>query len=193
MSFQKIRRKLVGPGFGLTVGDLVSLVNLGTPVVADVDRIVTSANMKVGAYTVAAQPDVPRNITATRTVVGDADTPGTLLITGTSVEDKVITETITVGAHGVTVAGVKAFKTVTSVVGAGWVIATDNDTITVGVGGVLGLPALVVAAADILLGVLGTTITAHTPLAGGTAEGTTIDMSAGTYDGSKAAMIFVAA
>jgi len=191
---EKFRRKIIGPGFGFPVGDLVTLVNLGTPVVADVDRIVTSANMKVGAYTIAAQPDIPRNITVTRTAVGAADTGGTVTITGTSVEDKPITEAITVGADGVTVAGAKAFKTVTSVVGAGWVIDEGNDTITVGVGTELGLTAKVAAAADILLGILGTTITAHNPTVTDppTAEGTTIDMSAGTYNGSKAAMVFVA-
>ena len=32
---------------------------LGSPVVDDVDRIVTDVHCKVGAYTIAAQPDVP--------------------------------------------------------------------------------------------------------------------------------------
>jgi len=190
MGIEKLRRKVIVPAIGFKAGDLVSLANLGTPVVADVDRIVTSTNMIVGAYTVAAQPDVPRNITVTRTVVATgADTGGTIVIVGTNIDNVVITETITVGADGVTVAGTKAFKTVTSVTGVGWVIAGGNDTITVGVGTVLGLAAAL-AVADIVLGILGTTITAHTPVTTGTVEGTTVDMSAGTYDGSKAAMVF---
>lgn len=185
--------KLIAPRFEHTLGRLPVLVNLGAPVVADVDRIVTSTNMIVGAYTVAAQPDVPRNITVTRTAVGAADTGGTIVITGTNYQNKVITETITVGADGVTVAGLKAFKTVTSVVGAGWVIAEGNDTITVGVGGVLGLPAKVNATTEMLLGILGTTITAHTPVvtSPATVEGSTVDMSAGTYNGTKEALVFV--
>lgn len=188
MGIEKFRRKLVAPAIGFPAGDLVSLVNLGTPVVADVDRIVTTANMKVGAYTIAAQPDVPRCITATRTVVVTADTPGTLVIVGTDYQDQVITETLTVGADGVLVVGAKAFKTVTSVTGVGWVIVGSNDTITVGVGAVLGLPAAS-AVADIVLGILGTAIIAHTPATDGTVAGTTVNMSAGTYDGSKAALV----
>ena len=67
---------------------------LGSPVVDDVDRIVTSVNMKVGAYTIAAQPDVPRNITVTQTAVGTEDTNGTVVIVGTDMNDNVITEKI---------------------------------------------------------------------------------------------------
>ena len=110
------------------------------PAVADVDRFVTSVNMKVATpYTVAtpAQPEAntARHVTCTRTVVGNADTPGTLLVTGTSMAGQTITETLTVGAHGVLVTGTQWFRTVTSVQGAGWVIdpgTTTEDTITVG-------------------------------------------------------------
>jgi hypothetical protein len=191
MGIEKFRRRVVAPAFRYRAEDLSILKDLGAPILADVDYIVESTNMKVGAYTIAHQPDVPRCITCTRTVVGDADTPGTLVIVGTNWDGQIITETLTVGAHGVLVVGAKAFKTVTSVTGAGWVIATNNDTITVGVGAVLGLPYIPDAAADILLGILGTTITAHTPVAAGTLEGSTIDMSAGTYDGSKHAFVFL--
>jgi hypothetical protein len=190
MGIEKFRRRVVAPAFKGRNIDASILCDLGTPVVADVDRIVTTANMIVGAYTIAAQPDVPRCITATRTVVGDADTPGTLVIVGTNWDDQVITETLTVGAHTVLVVGTKAFKTVTSVTGVGWVIATNNDTITVGVGAVLGLPFKPDAVADVMLGVLGVTVTAHNAAAAGTLEGSTVDMSAGTYDGSKRALVF---
>lgn len=187
------RTKINAPAFEITQGGISALVDLGAPVVADVDRIVTSANMKVGSYTIAAQPDVPRNITVTRTAVGAADTGGTVTITGTDAGGNVITESITVGADGVTVAGTKAFKTVTSVVGAGWVISEGNDTITVGVGDELGLPAAAQAVGDIILGILGVTITAHNPTVTDppTICGTTVDMSAGTYNGTKHAYVFV--
>lgn len=171
--------------------DIPVLYNLGAPVVEDVDRIVTSANMKVGTYTIAAQPDIPRNITATRTAVGAADTGGTITIDGTDASDAVIQEVINVGADGVTVAGTLAFKTVTAVTGAGWVIGEGNDTITVGVGSLLGLPVIPPATADVLLGVLGTAITAHNPAVAVGISGCTVNMSAGTYDGSKKAMVFV--
>ncbi len=160
---------------------------LGTPVVADVDRIVTSANMKVGAYTIAAQPDVPRNITVTVTAGDTADTMGTVVVVGTNAFNKAITETLTPVA-GSTVAGAKAFKTVTSVTGVGWAIDGSegtNDTITVGVGAVLGLPIKIAAAANCRLGIVGTALVVPTTT-GGTIENSTVDLSSGTYNGTKA-------
>lgn len=101
---------------------------------ADVDKIVTSTNMKVGAYTVAAQPSAPSLITVTATASGTADTPGTITVVGTDVYDRILTEVI-IPVAGSTVSGTRYFKTVTSVTGAGWVIdaGSGNDTITVGV------------------------------------------------------------
>lgn len=113
---------------------------LGSPVVDDPNLIVTIANMKNGAYTIAAQPDVPRNITVTHAEVGGGvDTLGTITIVGTDRADRVITEVIT-PVNGTLVAGTMAFKTVTSVTGAGWVIGVGNDTVIVGTGGLIGLP-----------------------------------------------------
>ncbi len=115
---------------------------LGTPELDDDDQVVTTANMKVGTYTVDASPDVPRVITVTHTSVGATDTLGTLTITGTDYADTVITEVITPLAD-TTVTGTKAFKTVSGIDGADWVIAEGNDTITVGTGPALGLPEVV--------------------------------------------------
>lgn len=101
---------------------------------ADTDKIVTTTNMKVGAYTVAASPSVPSLITVTVTASGTADTMGTITVVGTDIYDRVLTEVITPVA-GSTVTGTRYFKSVTSVTGAGWVIdaGSGNDTITVGV------------------------------------------------------------
>jgi hypothetical protein len=90
--------------------------------------------MKVGTYTIANQPYCPQLITVTATASGTADTMGTITITGTDIFDTVITDVIAPVA-GSTVTGTKYFKTVTSVVGAGWVIdvGSGNDTIVVGV------------------------------------------------------------
>ena len=160
---------------------------LGTPVVADDDRITVSVDMKVGSYTLAAQPDVPRNITVTVTAGGTADTMGTITVTGTNAIGQVITEAI-VPVAGSTVAGLKAFKTVTSVVGVGWVIDAvegTKDTIKIGVGTVLGLP-IKIATGDCLLSVLGVAYVVPTVTVGATVEVCTIDSSSGTYNGSKA-------
>jgi hypothetical protein len=136
---------------------------LGSPVVDDVDLIVTSANMKVGAYTVAAQPDVPRNITVTQTAVDAEDTNGTIVVVGTDIAGNAISETITPNS-GVTVAGAKAFKTVTSVTGAGWEIGGGNDTVTVGVGSLIGLPLALTADALVFAGTLNGTREATLPV-----------------------------
>jgi len=135
---------------------------LGSPVVDDVDRIVTSTDMKVGAYAIAAQPDVPRNITVTQTAVDAEDTNGTIVIVGTDIAGNAITETLTPNA-GETVAGAKAFKTVTSVTGVGWVIGGGNDTITVGVGSLIGLPYLLPADSLVFAGTLAGTREAALP------------------------------
>lgn len=160
---------------------------MGAPLVADDDKVVVSVDMKVGTYTLAAQPDVPRNITVTATAVGTADTMGTITVTGTNAVGQVISEVITPVA-GSAVAGLKAFKTVTSVVGAGWVIDAvegTKDTIKVGIGTALGLP-IKVATGDVPLSILGTAIVVPTLAVGASVENCTIDSSGGTYNGTKA-------
>lgn len=122
--------------------DLKSIVHvdLGSPAVEDTDWIVASADMKVGAYTLAhTAPDVPRNITVKVTATDAADTMGTVVVVGTNMNGEALTETITPSA-GSTVAGTKAFKTVTSVTGAGWVTGGGADKIEVGFGAKVGLP-----------------------------------------------------
>jgi hypothetical protein len=110
-------------------------------VVADVDYFVVSANMKVGAYTLAhtSMPVGARNVTVSQTAVGAEDTNGTIVVVGTDLAGAALTETITPNG-GATVAGTKAFATVSSVTGVGWVIGEGNDTVTVGFGDVVGLP-----------------------------------------------------
>jgi len=113
----------------------VAIIGLGTlHTAADTDRIVTTANMKVGTYTVAAQPYCPSLITVTTSASGTADTQGTITIAGTDIFGVAQTDVI-IPVAGSTVSGVKYFKTVTSVTGAGWVIdvGAGNDTIIVGV------------------------------------------------------------
>lgn len=112
------------------------------------DHYIAAAEMRVGAYALAtASPGdgTARSVVATRTAVDTADTGGTLTITGTDLAGNVITEAIAVGADGVAVATTRAFATVTSIVGAGWVIdgaEGTKDTIDVGFGDLIGLPDL---------------------------------------------------
>jgi hypothetical protein len=101
-------------------------------IIPDDDKIVVSANMKVGAYTIAAQPVAPSIIGVLVTAVGATDTLGTITIVGTAPDGSALSETITPVA-ATTVKTTNAFATITSVTGAGWVIGEGNDTIKVGV------------------------------------------------------------
>lgn len=111
---------------------------------ADADKIVTSVDMKNGTtYTIAAQPGFPSKITATVTAGDTADTPGTLTIAGTGFFGESISETITL-IVGSAVSTTQYFRTVTSAIGAGWVIDAvegTKDKITVGVPASGGIPA----------------------------------------------------
>lgn len=110
--------------------------NIAATTAAVADRIVASANMKVGTYTVANASPVWAGgalITVTHAQVGGVtDTLGTIAVVGKDLHGNAISETIT-PLDGTVATGTKVFRSVTSVTGAGWVIDTGNDTITVGV------------------------------------------------------------
>ena len=107
------------------------------------DGYVASTNMIVGAYTLALTAPTDghaHGVSLERTVVGAADTPGTVVVVGTDLAGDALTETIIPGAHATPVYGARAFATVTSITGVGWVISEANDTIVVGWFDLLGLP-----------------------------------------------------
>ena len=174
---------------GASVPGIVRKIELGTPIVATTNTIVTSANMKVGAYTIAAQPDVARNITVTTTSVNATDTMGTITVVGTDVLGNSLTEVITPASGAV--AGAKVFKTVTSVTGAGWVIGGGNDTVVVGVGNLIGVGFALASSNTTLLATLGSTVGCYACTTGAVTV-STIDASGATYDGSKKLTIYVA-
>jgi len=109
---------------------------------ADDNLIVTTVDMKVGAYSVAAQPTSPSKIGFKVTKVGNADTMGTITVVGTDIHNRAITEVVTPISDD-TVWTTAYFKTITSITGAGWVVSADTskDTIIVGIpatGGIEG-------------------------------------------------------
>ena len=90
----------------------------------DDNKIVTSTDMKVGAYTIAAQPTAPCLISLLSTPVGTADTMGTVTIVGTDINGDALTEVLT-PISGTTVYTTSMFASVTSATGAGWVIVSS--------------------------------------------------------------------
>jgi hypothetical protein len=168
------------------------LVELGTPIAADDNRIVTIANMKnTTSYTIAAQPDVCRRLSVTHaTVAAGTDTLGTLTFIGTDINGQVITEVVTPLADSAAYTTM-AYDTVTSIIGSGWVIAGGNDTIIVGVDDRLGLPYDITGSLSVLLGVVGTAIVAPTSYAGGNVAKSMVDISSGTFNGSKSVFVMM--
>jgi hypothetical protein len=175
-----------------SIPSVVRKIYLGTPAVASTNAIVSSASMRVGTYTVAdTTPDgtIPRNITVTHTAVSTADTLGTIVVAGTDADGTAITETLT-PVNGSVATGAKAFKTVTSVTGVGWVVNSGADSVVVGFGGLVGLPVVLPDATNTALTTLGTTVAASATT-GGSLATSTVDASAGTYNGSKKLYIYI--
>ena len=160
---------------------------LGTPRATEAARGVASANMKVGAYTIANQPDVARNVSITHTAVSTVDTLGTVIFVGTDYNGAALTETLT-PVNGTLVSGVKAFKTVTSITGAGWAAMSTADTITAGYGGLIGLPVNLTASTGTVLGNLDTTVSIMNTTGGTLATSTVTNAST---DGSKKLTIYL--
>jgi hypothetical protein len=153
------------PGILTTLGAGV-MYTPGSPALDDVDWFVASVDMKVGAYTLAhTAPDVgARNVTVTQTATGTEDTNGTIVVVGKDLAGNEITETLTPNA-GATVAGAKAFASITSITGVGWVIDGSEgteDKITVGFGAIIGLPDKLTDAAQILTASLNNAVDAIT-------------------------------
>lgn len=182
-----------------TGSDVAYVERLGTPDLADADYFLVSVDMQATAYTLdqttLAAGNPPRNITVTHAAVGTADTLGDLVVDGTDVDDGVISETITI-ASGTEAQGTKAFKTITALTTAGWVIdgvEATADTIEVGFGKLLGFSRTLSAATEVVTGLLNRAIQAPTIAVNATdVESNTVDMSAGTYNGTKLADVLLA-
>ena len=117
-------------GIGWVIGEGNDTITVGIGAVipdsyyfeAISNRIVASADMKVGAYTIAAQPYIPSKITLKHTATDTVDTLGTVVLIGNDVDNRTITETLT-PVSGATVTSTYTYKeNLISVTGAGWVI-----------------------------------------------------------------------
>ena len=170
----------------------IQSVYMGSPIAADDNRIVTSVDWADGSLTVAAQPDVPRNVTAALTDADNSVT-GLLTITGKDIRGRTITETMQPdgAGGGKTLTGTKIFAKVDSCVISGTAgAAPGTDVIIIGVGDVIGTPNDLDSGAVVQHVYLGgarqasPTVTTGVSLSG-------IDASAGTYDGSKVLHTFL--
>jgi len=191
-------------GVKRTVFASMLAVNLGAPDVLDADGVSATQLLGVaGNFTIGgalasggvATFDVPRNVTLTGATTDHSGV--TFTVTGTDEYGATVVETMS-GPNNSTVAGKKAFKTVTQVAADG---AIATNTVSVGTGDVLGLP-IAVPDTGFVLGELedGAAATAGTVVAAvaSAATATTGDVR-GTYDansacdGAKAFTLLIAA
>ncbi|MFA6972955.1 MAG: hypothetical protein WC208_16350 [Gallionella sp.] len=112
---------------------------------ADSGTIVASAalsGLTAGVMTVAAQPDYPRTLRGYLTDANATITNGTLTIVGTDQNGVGISDVLTFTAAGAQTS-VKAFAKVVSVTWAlvTGTVTTTSDTMSLGYGASLGLPA----------------------------------------------------
>ena len=165
--------------------------SLGWPILADVDRIVTSADWADGALTVAAQPDVPRNLTITLTDANDSITGGLCTIVGVDINNRAVSEVMSIAVDGKTFTGTKIFASVTSatISGTTGTPASGTDLVTIGVGNVIGIPFDLTASSEVLHAYLGQTKLTPTIATGISTSG--VNASAGTYDGAKLLQVFI--
>ena len=108
-----------------------------TPILADTDYVHAAITQTTAAQTITAaitSPDVPRNITITGSASGIT---GNVVINGTNIRGDTISETIALSGAS-TVAGTKAFQTVTSVV-VPIKTHTSGDTVEIGIGSKIGI------------------------------------------------------
>lgn len=169
----------------------VEYVDLGAPLLADVDKIVTSLDpIADGALTIAAQPTTPCNLTATLTDANDSVTAGTLTLNGLDMAGKVIQEVHAFGTVAAkTFTGTKIFASVTSGVVADEAGAASGDALTVGVGNLIGLPKPILNTSAVkLVSVNAIPVTADAIQVSTAALEThlsAVDANGATYDGSK--------
>jgi hypothetical protein len=158
------------------------------PAVADVDRFITSGDMANGDYGpiqnagLMPETNTARHVTLTRTFTGGADTPGTVLIYGTSLSGEIITETLIPSAVDATlVEGTKWFRKVINITSAGWVlVAAGDDTITFG----CGADAIIAEGTGVLHGIqINTTANGTITVsdAGGTIAVLPVNVAVGTF------------
>lgn len=165
--------------------DIGLCADLGAPVVATTNRLVTVVDWENGSLTIANQPDVPRNPTCTLTDANSSVTAGTITFNGKGPEGDIISEVATAAQARAGFTGVKMFAHVTSIVIAGSVgQQAATDTVVAGVGNVVALPSPIEAASQVRHVFLAAVRIAAPVVAVGRYK-SGVNVSASTYDGTK--------
>jgi hypothetical protein len=152
-----------------------------TPVIGTATYVHAAVTLGTGTTTVTTaitNPDVPR----IATIKGNATMSGNVVITGTDINDASATDTIALNNTS-EVAGDVAFKTITQIV---FPIKTNGsgDTVSVGIGNLIGLPIAVPDASVVLVKSFDGAADAGSVTVGATAKASFFT-AAGTLNGTK--------
>lgn len=114
---------------------LFAVYDLDTPTeVADTNQVVVSVDWADGALALAAQPDVPRNLTSTLTD-GDTSCSGTLTFVGLDVDGNALTDAVTAAQARAGWTGTNVYASVTSAtISSASGCGAGADTVVVGTG-----------------------------------------------------------
>lgn len=146
-----------------------------------------TSGAQAGVTAGITQPDYPRVLTAKGNASGNA---GDVVIHGTNFNDETISDTIALNGS-TEVAGVKAFKTVTSVDFPAETHA-GTDTVSIGQADKYGFPIAIPNASLVLAKTFNGAVDAGTTTAAATVEGSFYD-PAGSVDGAKVlSLVFLA-
>lgn len=132
------QKKIENNSLAMTVAEHV---HYEAPIAAELVTIKAAADVANGAVTIAAQPDFPRKLQV-RIVDGDSSiTAGTLTLVGVGASGQAVTQTIALTGGTQTVITTDAYATLTSGTVANLAGAAAGDTLGIGVGAALALPA----------------------------------------------------
>lgn len=133
--------------------NLVVTADLGAPIVATDDRIVTVVNLVNGVQAIAGYPDTPRNLTVTIVDTTPSITVGTVTVDGFGADGAVISEVFNCAAGAGVYTGAKIFGNITAVTSADFSVlgGGGDETIKVGVGNLIGLPTNISASSAVKL------------------------------------------
>lgn len=164
------------------------VADLGAPIVATVNTIVASRDFANATATIAAQPDVPRNLTGTLTDANSSVTAGIATITYLDPEGVQRVEVVTFAQLGAVWAGTRIVAFVQSIVMSGVVgNLGGTDVVVFGVGIKIGLPSPIAAASQVRHVYLGDGAASRiaAPVISVGLLSSAVDVSASTYNGVK--------
>src|SRR5258708_1537013 len=168
---------------------VTDICSLRSPILAATNRYVTSVNLTNIAFTLANQPDVPRNVTITVTDTTPSINAGTITVIGIDPMGNPATEIFTfpgTTAASRTFTGLVMFGSITSITAAGVAVrgGAGDELIVCGCGTVIALPTDIIAAAAVSHVYLGG-VRQTTPTVAVGHQTSGVDVSAGTYNGVK--------